>query len=106
MYKAVKSIAPATIIVWAPNLGHDYPYGQTANIEPNDMALLDTNKNGQLDRGDDPYMPYYPGDDYVDWIGISVCQSSSSPAHSFETFSSDRALTSDLFYFHYLLTRL
>jgi len=72
MYKAVKSIAPTTIIVWAPNLGHDYPYGQTANIASNDLAVLDTNKNGVLDRGDDPYMPYYPGDDYVDWIGISV----------------------------------
>ncbi|POW04706.1 hypothetical protein PSTT_10202 [Puccinia striiformis] len=72
MYKAVKSIAPATIIVWAPNLGHDYPYGQTANIDPTDMAVLDTNKNGELDKGDDPYTPYYPGDDYVDWIGISV----------------------------------
>ncbi|POW13260.1 hypothetical protein PSHT_07830 [Puccinia striiformis] len=55
-----------------PNLGHDYPYGQTANIDPTDMAVLDTNKNGELDKGDDPYTPYYPGDDYVDWIGISV----------------------------------
>ena len=106
MYKTVKSIAPATIIVWAPNLGHDYPYGQTANIASNDLAVLDTNKNGVLDRGDDPYMPYYPGDDYVDWIGISVCQPPSSQAHSFETLSSDRALTSDLFCFNSLLTRL
>ncbi|OAV87113.1 hypothetical protein PTTG_29564 [Puccinia triticina 1-1 BBBD Race 1] len=72
MYKAVKAIAPETIVVWAPNLGHDYPYGQTANIDPTDMAVLDTNQNGRLDKGDDPYTPYYPGDDYVDWIGISV----------------------------------
>ncbi|KAG0151708.1 hypothetical protein CROQUDRAFT_650734 [Cronartium quercuum f. sp. fusiforme G11] len=72
MYRGVKAIAPATIIVWAPNLGSGYPFGQTSDIASQDLAVLDTNKNGQLDAGDDPYIPYYPGDDYVDWIGISV----------------------------------
>lgn len=76
MYKAVKALAPATVVVWAPNLGSGYPFGQTANIASTDLAVLDTNKNGQLDAGDDPYTPYYPGDDYVDWIGLSVCRSS------------------------------
>ncbi|KAH9821506.1 glycoside hydrolase superfamily [Melampsora americana] len=72
MYKAIKTIAPATVVVWAPNLGSGYPFGQTADIATEDLAVLDTNKNGQLDAGDDPYAPYYPGDDYVDWIGLSV----------------------------------
>lgn len=72
MYKAIKALAPATIMVWAPNLGHDYPYGQTSDIAEADLRVLDTNRNGRLDAGDDPYQPYYPGDDYVDWIGISV----------------------------------
>lgn len=72
MYQTVKSIAPTAIVVWAPNLGHDYPYGQTSDIAPEDLAALDTNHNGRLDKGDDPYAPYYPGDEFVDWIGISV----------------------------------
>jgi len=37
-----------------------------------DQTALDTNNNGQLDGGDDPYSPWYPGDDQVDWIGISL----------------------------------
>lgn len=37
-----------------------------------DQQALDTNRNGQLDGGDDPYSPWYPGDDLVDWIGISL----------------------------------
>lgn len=72
MYKGIKAIAPQTVVVWAPNLGSGYPFGQTKDIAAEDMAVLDTNKNGQLDAGDDPYAPYYPGDDYVDWIGLSV----------------------------------
>lgn len=33
---------------------------------------MDTNKDGRLNLLDDPYTPYYPGDEYVDWIGLSV----------------------------------
>ncbi|KAI9023472.1 glycoside hydrolase superfamily [Hyaloraphidium curvatum] len=44
-----------------------YPWGPT-RFDP----LLDTNRNGRLDRGDDPWSPYYPGDSYVDWIGMSA----------------------------------
>ncbi|KAI8453730.1 glycoside hydrolase superfamily [Phakopsora pachyrhizi] len=72
MYRSIKSAAPNTIIIWAPNQGYGYPYGQTADITTEDMSVLDTNKNGRLDAGDDPYAPYYPGDDYVDWIGLSI----------------------------------
>ena len=25
-----------------------------------------------MDAGDDPYAPYYPGDEYVDWVGASI----------------------------------
>lgn len=35
------------------------------------MKLMDTNGNGVLDSLDDPYSPFYPGDDYVDWVGTS-----------------------------------
>ena len=32
--------------------------------------LLDTNGSGRVDAADDPYGPYYPGDDAVDWAGL------------------------------------
>ena len=44
------------------------------------LPFLDTNKDGKLSSLDDPYSPYYPGDDVgiilyflkkVDWIGFS-----------------------------------
>ena len=44
----------------------------TGSLSADDLALLDTNKNGVLDAGDDPYSPYYPGDDMVDWVGYSI----------------------------------
>jgi hypothetical protein len=39
-----------------------YPYGQTvvAGSTPADIAALDTNGDGTVDAGDDPYGPYYP----------------------------------------------
>lgn len=33
---------------------------------------LDTVADGVIDTKDDPYTPYYPGDDYVDWVGLSL----------------------------------
>ena len=37
-----------------------------------DFALLDTNHDGHLSNTDDMYSPYYPGDDVVDWVGLTV----------------------------------
>jgi hypothetical protein len=64
--------------VFAPNpVGTTgYPFQGGAYSLPNtpspDLTLLDTNKNGVLDAADDPYTPYYPGDDFVDWVGLSA----------------------------------
>ncbi|KAI8609848.1 glycoside hydrolase superfamily, partial [Chytriomyces sp. MP71] len=67
--------------IWSPNSGNGYPYlGGAYSINSNltdaitlaNMKVLDTNQNGKLDYLDDPYMPYYPGDDLVDWVGMSV----------------------------------
>lgn len=33
---------------------------------------LDTTRDGSLTVLDDPYAPYYPGDDAVDWVGMSL----------------------------------
>lgn len=49
------------------NEAHTYPFGNT-NYDP----VLDTNNNGQLDPGDDPYTPYYAGDAVHDWVGLSL----------------------------------
>ncbi|BGP12272.1 hypothetical protein JCM10213_000033 [Rhodosporidiobolus nylandii] len=75
MYNVVKSVAPETIMVWAPNTPQGYPYGQQQQFltaSAADQALLDTNNNNQLDADDDSLAPYYPGDDVVDWIGLSI----------------------------------
>lgn len=72
---AIHARAPQTAMVWAPNYGGGYPFaGGTYEAKPGtpDFALLDTNHDGQLTMGDDPYQPYYPGDDAVDWVGMSV----------------------------------
>ena len=37
-----------------------------------DFQALDTNGDGQLTMADNMYTPYYPGDQYVDWVGMSI----------------------------------
>ncbi|KAI9136382.1 glycoside hydrolase superfamily, partial [Paraphysoderma sedebokerense] len=46
LYTTVKTISPATNFIWAPNI---YPGGS----------------NGTT------YSTYYPGDSYIDWVGLS-----------------------------------
>jgi hypothetical protein len=62
-------------MLWAPNYGGGYPFsgGQYGAVPGSkDFALLDTNADGVLTMADDPYLPYYPGDDAVDWVGMSL----------------------------------
>ncbi|MET0806957.1 MAG: glycosyl hydrolase [Lacisediminihabitans sp.] len=72
---AVHAGAPGTSMMWAPNYGGGYPFngGQFA-VQPGtaDFALLDTNHDGSLTMADDTYAPYFPGDRFVDWVGISL----------------------------------
>jgi hypothetical protein len=54
--------------MFAPNSGRAYPwpnYANGYNIQPDDpdYPSTDTNKDGVLDEKDDPYLPYYPGDE-------------------------------------------
>ncbi len=77
-FRAVANVVHQTTksaMLWAPNYGGDYPYsGGQYQSTPDllDFSLLDTNKDGKLDQKDDPYAPYYPGDDVVDWVGVSL----------------------------------
>lgn len=68
--EAVHDGAPASAMAWAPNEGSGYPFtgGQFASDDP----VLDTNGDGTISNADDPYSPYWPGDDAVDWVGMSL----------------------------------
>ena len=71
-----------TDMVWAPNAGNGWPWGvQRSQIPPRDFELMDTNRNGILDSGDDPYAPFWPGDEYVDWIGASNYHFGTTPPY-------------------------
>ncbi|WP_235022079.1 glycoside hydrolase family 26 protein [Rathayibacter sp. VKM Ac-2754] len=73
--EAVHGDAPGTAMMWAPNNADGYPFeGGASAAQPGtaDFALLDTTGDGVLSLDDDPYAPYYPGDDAVDWVGMSL----------------------------------
>jgi hypothetical protein len=67
---AIHAGAPASAMAWAPNEGSGYPFsgGEFAF----DDDALDTNGDGAITNADDPYAPYWPGDDAVDWVGMSL----------------------------------
>ncbi|ORY48553.1 glycoside hydrolase [Rhizoclosmatium globosum] len=66
----IRSVTSRVSFVWAPNAADSYPFG--APLGAYELSALDTNKNGILDYNDDPFSPYWPGEDYVDWVGISL----------------------------------
>jgi hypothetical protein len=76
--KAIRRHTNLTAMVWSPNIGINYPYrggghAYPTNVtDPANFAALDTNSDGILNYLDDPYMPYFPGEEYVDWFGISI----------------------------------
>jgi hypothetical protein len=72
---AVDEVAAGTEMMWAPNYGGGYPFAGgefEAPVGSRARDTLDTNDDGELERRDDPYAPYYPGDDVVDWVGMSL----------------------------------
>lgn len=62
------------VMVWSPTAAKDYPFRAPSTTAPSGGALgaLDTDGNGEWNFDDDPYAPYYPGDDVVDWVGLSA----------------------------------
>jgi hypothetical protein len=74
---AVHEATPYAAMLWAPNYGAGYPFsGGRYEAKPDAPGFdtLDTNHDGNLSEADDPYGPYYPGDDAVDWVGMSLYQ--------------------------------
>ncbi|MCU1634411.1 MAG: hypothetical protein JWM61_3063 [Micrococcaceae bacterium] len=72
---AVHRQAPGSAMMWAPNYAGGYPFAGGAYESPPGtpgFLSLDTNGDGVLTPSDDPYAPYYPGDDAVDWVGMSL----------------------------------
>lgn len=64
-----------TVMVWEPYLGRDYPFERNRNAPAagsEGFSLLDTNGDGAWDGADAAYAPYYPGDDAVEWVGLSA----------------------------------
>ena len=72
---AVHARAPGAGMLWAPNTGLGYPFhGGPYEATSGSAAAraLDTSGDGKVSAADDPYTPYWPGDDAVDWVGMSV----------------------------------
>ncbi|KAI9323014.1 glycoside hydrolase superfamily [Zopfochytrium polystomum] len=72
----VRKYTNLTAMVWAPNVGIQAPFDDTTGtvhlpVSGPDFDALDTNHDGKIDYQDDPYTPYFPGADYVDWFGLS-----------------------------------
>ncbi|MFE7629595.1 OpgC domain-containing protein [Kocuria sp. NPDC057446] len=62
------------VLVWSPTAAEDYPFRapSTTGPEGGTLGALDTTGDGSWDSADDAYGPYYPGDDVVDWVGLSI----------------------------------
>jgi hypothetical protein len=69
----IRTNTTRTAMLWAPSYAGGYPFG-THRVVPGtpDFLALDTDADGVLSQNDDPYEPYYPGDDAVDWVGLTL----------------------------------
>lgn len=77
--EGLDATAPHVETVWSPVYGSGYPYREEQGADGDiglpdevDVEPLDTDGDGRLAPGDDPYGPYFPGDDVVDWVGLTL----------------------------------
>ncbi|NRG42574.1 OpgC domain-containing protein [Rathayibacter sp. VKM Ac-2835] len=84
---------PDAVVVWSPTAGESYPFSAAA---PTGSAALDTDGDGLLGAGDDPYAPYYPGDDVVDWVGLAAYHDPSGGGAPRNALPADGELAADL----------
>ncbi|KAJ3041498.1 hypothetical protein HDV00_009294 [Rhizophlyctis rosea] len=67
--------ANQTALVWSPFEGRGYPFpGEPFSAVNNtdNYKALDKDGDGSLTSKDDPYSPYWPGEQYVDWVGLAI----------------------------------
>jgi len=72
---AMRGVLEEPVLVWSPYQGRDYPFVQAPDVaQPGGPGFdaLDTNADGAWNLEDAAYAPYYPGDDAVDWVGLSA----------------------------------
>ncbi len=72
--KAMDAELGNPVMVWSPTAAEDYPFRDPSTTTPEGGALgaLDTTGDGVWNVDDDAYRPYYPGDDVVDWVGLTA----------------------------------
>ena len=88
-----------TVMVWQPYLGRDYPFERRRNAPgpgTEGFATLDTNKDGAWDASDQAYAPYYPGDDVVDWVGLTAYHDDTGGKSAVNTMPADDELAAML----------
>ncbi|KAI8818214.1 uncharacterized protein EV422DRAFT_194430 [Fimicolochytrium jonesii] len=93
-----------TAMVWSPVPGLGYPFvnGNDRNFTFTPLrnttrwAELDTNNDTRVDEKDDPYLPYYPGDEFVDWIGVTALFNTSLGGSASITSSRSPSASSDI----------
>jgi hypothetical protein len=71
-----EAVGPHAEMVWSPAYGAGYPFGRSYGAVDSAgrriTQVLDTDGDGTVDDGDDPYAPYFPGPAHVDWVGLSL----------------------------------
>ncbi|KAI8840942.1 hypothetical protein BC829DRAFT_420696 [Chytridium lagenaria] len=71
----LRGIKELVAFVWSPAGTRLYPTGNfTASdvgVNQTEFSVIDTNGDGIISSLDDSYSPWYPGDTYVDWVGLS-----------------------------------
>ncbi|RKO92599.1 hypothetical protein BDK51DRAFT_50573 [Blyttiomyces helicus] len=74
----ISGISAHTAIVWAPHSPQGYPWWDRPSpfsaplSNSTRFSQMDTNHDGIVDAHDDPFAPYWPGDSFVDWVGVSA----------------------------------
>lgn len=101
-------------MMWSPNNGCGYPFawGQSfsrctwSSASAAERAECDANGDGAIDEGD-AYVPYYPGNNYVDWVALSayhMADNAVAPANRFTGHGQSSACRSNVATFYRLFS--
>ncbi|MEK0156249.1 OpgC domain-containing protein [Arthrobacter oryzae] len=99
-YRAVAHAFDAesnAVMVWQPFQARDYPFTRNRDAPAPGtagFAALDTNSDGEWNGSDEPYAPYYPGDDVVDWTGLTALHDDTGGGAARNTLPRDGELAS------------